>query len=123
MNREEQLTKSMLDMANGAIKERTDIEMSKIIKNILDVNTNPTKSRKMTLTLTFTPDAQRQVIAVKCEAKSALQPSTPVAMSLYVGEFAGEIQAVEMKPQVPGQMDLFGGEEAQPAQLRLIESM
>ena len=26
MNREEQLTKSMLDMANGAIKERVDID-------------------------------------------------------------------------------------------------
>lgn len=47
MNKEETMTKSMLDMASGAIKERVDIEMPKIIKNILDVNTNPTKPRKL----------------------------------------------------------------------------
>ena len=34
---------SILDMARGAIKERTDYEMAKIIDNILDVNTNATK--------------------------------------------------------------------------------
>lgn len=123
MNREEKLTKSMLDMANGAIKERVDVEMPKIIKNIMDVNTNPTKPRKMTLTLTFTPDAQRQVIATKCEIKSSLQPASPVTTSLYIGEFAGEIQAVEMKPQVPGQMDMYGNEEEQPARLRLVEDL
>ena len=50
MNKEERLTKSMLDMANGAIKERVDVEMPRIIKNIMDVNTNATKPRKMMLT-------------------------------------------------------------------------
>lgn len=123
MNREEQLTKSMLDMANGAIKERVDIEMPRIIKNILDVNTNPTKARKLKLELTFTPDEQRQVIAARCEVKSSLQPTRPVVTALYIGEFAGEIQAVEMKPQVPGQLDMYGEEEEAPAQLKLVESM
>ena len=86
MNKEERLTKSMLDMANGAIKERVDVEMPRIIKNIMDVNTNATKPRKMMLTLTFTPDEQRQVIATKCEIKSTLQPTNPVTTSLYIGE-------------------------------------
>lgn len=123
MNREERLTKSMLDMANGAIKERVDLEMPKIIKNIMDVNTSAIKPRKMVLTLTFTPDEQRQVIAARCEVKSTLLPTNPVTTSLYIGEFAGEIQAVEMKPQVPGQLDMYGGEEEQPAQLRLVEEL
>ena len=123
MNKEETMTKSMLDMASGAIKERVDIEMPKIIKNILDVNTNPTKPRKLQLNLTCTPDAQREVVAVRCDVKSTLQPSNPVAMSLYIGEFAGQIQAVEMRPQVPGQMDMYGNEEEQPAQLRLVQEL
>lgn len=72
MNREEQLTKSMLDMANGAIKERVDIEMPRIIKNILDVNTNPTKARKLKLELTFTPDGQRRAIVMECRTKLTL---------------------------------------------------
>ena len=33
------------------------------------------------------------------------------------------VQAVEMKPQVPGQMDMYGNEEEQPARLRLVEDI
>lgn len=120
---EDRLTKSMLDMASGAIKERVDVEMPKIIKNILDVNTNPTKPRKLTLTLTFTPDDMRQVVATKCEVKTALVASNPVTTSLYVGEFNGEVQAVEMQPQVPGQMGMDGSVQEEPAQLKLVESI
>ena len=121
--KEDRLTKSMLDMASGAIKERVDVEMPKIIKNILDVNTNPTKPRKLTLTLTFTPDDMRQVVATKCEVKTALVASNPVTTSLYVGEFNGEVQAVEMQPQVPGQMGMDGSVQEEPAQLKLVESI
>lgn len=120
---EDRLTKSMLDMASGAIKERVDVEMPKIIKNILDVNTNPTKPRKLTLTLTFTPDDMRQVVTTKCEVKTALVASNPVTTSLYVGEFNGEVQAVEMQPQVPGQMGMDGSVQEEPAQLKLVESI
>lgn len=34
---------SILDMAMGAIKERADYEMARIIDNILDPNTDPKK--------------------------------------------------------------------------------
>ena len=60
---------------------------------------------------------------MRCEVKSTLQTPNPVAMSLFIGEFAGQIQAVEMKPQVPGQMDMYGNEEEQPAQLRLVQDL
>ncbi len=91
MNREEQLTKSMLDMANGAIKERADVEMPKIIKNILDVNTNPTKPRKMTLTLTFTPDGQRRAIAMECGTKLTLSEvyKLPNQMDMFHDDLCG----------------------------------
>lgn len=39
--------KSIVEMAMGAIQERADYEMSKIIDNIIDVNTNPTKKRQL----------------------------------------------------------------------------
>ena len=55
---------SILDMAMGAIKERVDYEMGHVIDNILDPNTNPTKKRKMVLTLELTPDSERRTIVV-----------------------------------------------------------
>ena len=42
-------TKSILQMARGAFQERVDLEMAKVIDNILDPNTKPTQKRKLTL--------------------------------------------------------------------------
>lgn len=80
---------SILDMAMGAIKERVDYEMGHVIDNILDPNTNPTKKRKMVLTLELTPDSERRTIQVACTAKSTLVATNPVSTSLYVGAAPG----------------------------------
>lgn len=56
--------KSILQMARGAIQERADYEITKILDNILDPNTSATAARKLTLTLTLKPDDTRQNIAV-----------------------------------------------------------
>ena len=41
--------KSILEMSMGAILERVDYEMGKVIDNILDPNTKPTGKRKITV--------------------------------------------------------------------------
>ena len=109
--------KSILQMCNGAFQERADYEMSRLIENILDPNTDPTAKRKMVVTLELIPDGTRQNITVKCSTKSTLAQPVPVATMLYV---AGSDQIVEMTPQIPGQIDVFGGEQETPAMLRII---
>lgn len=37
---------SLLDMANGAIKERIDYEMGRVMQNISDPNTKPAAPKK-----------------------------------------------------------------------------
>ena len=39
---------SLIDMANGAIKERLDYEMGRVIQNISDPNTKATAKRTIT---------------------------------------------------------------------------
>lgn len=39
---------SLIDMANGAIKERLDYEMGRVINNISDPNTKATAKRYLT---------------------------------------------------------------------------
>ena len=46
-----EMQKSILQMARGAIMERADYEMSRLLANILDPNTSATAKRKLTLTL------------------------------------------------------------------------
>lgn len=113
--------KSIIDMARGAIKERADYEMARILENIMDPNTRADKKRSLTLQLDFLPDADRRQIGVAVTAKSKLEPTNPVATALYItGDDNGEISAVEMVPQIPGQQDVYGGEQEEPAHLRLI---
>ena len=115
-------TTSILQMARGAILERADYEMSRIIDNIMDPNTNPTAKRKLTLTLEFQPDSARQVIQLKCTAKSALCPTDPVAPSLFVTNDGREVNAVEIAQQIPGQVNFQGEEQEAPPVLRILRA-
>lgn len=116
MNESQQ--KSILQMARGAIQERADYEMSRLLENILDANTSPTAKRRLTITLELKPDDQRQNISVSVTAKSALAPTNPVVTSLYV---ADNDNVVEMVPQIPGQFGIDGSEQEAPSALKLIK--
>lgn len=115
--------KSILEMARGAIMERVNYEMARVMDNILDANTKATAKRKLTVTLTFAPDDERATIGVSVTAKTALATTNPVVTSLYlVGEDGtGEVQAVEMVPQIPGQTALDGVEQEAPPTLKVIK--
>ena len=114
--------KSFLEMARGAFMERADYEIARVVENILDANTNPTAKRKLTLTATFAPDGNRENVMVSFEAKSALAPTVPATTALYIaGEDSdGVPQIVEMTPQIPGQSDLYGGEQEAPPMLKIV---
>lgn len=76
--------KSILEMSMGAILERVDYEMGKVIDNILDPNTKPTGKRKITVGLELIPSADRKTITVQTTAKSTLVPTDPITTSLYI---------------------------------------
>lgn len=116
MNRE-----SILRMAAGAIEEKVDYEVTRVIDNILDLNTDPKAKRKISITLTFLPDAERKHISIQAEAKSTLAPTAAVATSMMItADGNGEMVVAEMVPQIPGQMNINGGEQAQPKILKLV---
>lgn len=115
--------KSILDMAMGAFKERADYEMGKIIDNILDPNTRADKKRALTVTIEFMPDTERQNLRINTTVKSKLEPTNPVSTALYItGDTNGEPIIVEMIPQIPGQVDMDGSEQAEPAVLRFVKN-
>ncbi|MEA4965403.1 MAG: hypothetical protein VB055_06240 [Oscillospiraceae bacterium] len=115
---------SILQMARGAIQERIDYEMTKVIDNILDPNTKATAKRKLTLCIELQPDDNRQTVSVTSTAKSALCATNPVATALYItGDVeTGEVTAVEMVPNVPGQLDMMGNEQEVAPVLKLVKN-
>lgn len=114
------MEKSILEMARGAIIERADYEMGRVMQNILDPNTKPTEKRKITLVIEFTPDDERSMIGVNVTAKSTLAATTPIRTALYASQGSyGDFNAVEMTPQIPGQIGL-DAEEQEPAPILRI---
>ena len=103
--------KSVLEMAMGAIAEITDYEVERVVANIMDPNTAAKAKRKITITLTFTPDDYRQQIGMDAQAKTSLVPVQPVR--------GGGLLLAEMTPQVPGQVDMDGVESPEPAIARV----
>lgn len=69
--------KSILEMSMGAILERVDYEMGKVMENILDPNTKATAKRKISVTLELIPSADRRTITVQSTAKRSLTPTDP----------------------------------------------
>lgn len=116
MTKEER--KSILQMAQGAIMERVDYEMSRVLDNILDPNTKATAKRKLTVTLTFAPDDEREHIELGTVVKPTLATTNPVVTSLYVFD---KHNVVENVAQLPGQMDIDGAEQQRPPLLKVIE--
>lgn len=115
--------KSVMEMSGGAILERVDYEMGKIIDNIMDPNTKATAKRKVTVTLEIVPDDDRTGITVHTVAKSTLAPTNPIMTALYVtgDRSTGEVQVVEMVPQIPGQAAMDGQVQEEPKVLKFAK--
>lgn len=109
-------SKSILEMSQGAILERVNYEMGKVIDNILDLNTKPDAKRKLSITLELTPSADRKTITVRTTAKSTLVATDPVTTGLFItsNPCDGQMLVAEMVPQIPGQFDFSGGEQSEP---------
>lgn len=111
---------SLLQMAKGAIQERVDYEVSRVVDNILDLNTEAKVKRKVVLTIEMVPDADRQVVKIAASAKSTLAPVVPVGTSLVVtADSNGEMILAEIVPQVPGQMSMAGTVQEEPKILKI----
>lgn len=93
------------ELAEGAVQEKIDQEVRKIVANILDVNTAFKPSRKLIVEVEFSSDSTRQVIETNVTVKSKIQPSESVSTLMMAGRNdAGYIQAAELKSSAPGQM-------------------
>lgn len=108
--------KSILEMSMGAILERVDYEMGKVLDNILDPNTKATAKRKITVGLELIPSADRRTITVQTTAKCTLSATEPITTSLFITTQpgTGEMVVAEMVPQVPGQYSIDGDIQEQP---------
>lgn len=72
--------------------------------NIINPNTDPKKVRKVTLTLSFKPDEERELAAVDFSVVPTLAPRKSIGSFIMIDRDAkGNAVAAETKRSVPGQ--------------------
>ncbi len=92
------------DFADGAVAERLNIEVQKVLQNIADPNTDPKKERKVTLVIKFKADEGRDVTAVQVAADSKLVPAKSIESKILMDlDSKGRVTGAELKSGVKGQ--------------------
>ncbi len=113
---------NILEVARGAIGEKLNYELAKVVENINDRNTKPDAVRKLSITVSLKPDSERQNISMSTQVKSTLVPTNNIETSLYLTEDGDSPALVEMTPQMPGQMSIDGGEQAQQKIIKIAKT-
>lgn len=95
-------------LAGGALKEKLNSELDKVLENIADPNTKDTKTRKLTISISFKPNEERDLAEVAIEAKTVLAPAMPSKTKIIIDRDleSGKVVAAEFKNQLPGQVEL-----------------
>lgn len=110
---------SILDMMNGAIGERVAYELTRIMKNCRDLNTEAKKARTLTIKLSIVPTENRDSVAVRAEVASKLVPVKPIDGALLLGGTEDDPVVMEYTPQVPGQQSFDCSTENEPKLVKL----
>ena len=94
--------------ANGAFTAQVNRAMEEVTKNIQDPNTEPGATRKITVTIGFKPNQERNFVATGVQTKTTLAPALGAVTALSMGKdiHTGEVEAVEIGNQIPGQMSM-----------------
>lgn len=92
------------NFANGAVAERFNIELQKVLENIADPNTDPKKARKLQLNITLKGNENRDVASVGVQAKSTLAPARDIETSIVLDvDSDGSVVGSELKSGIKGQ--------------------
>lgn len=79
----------LVTIGNGAALELFKREMARVLANIKDPNTSPTKARSIGLTFSFKPYNDRSGAAIEIEVKSRICATTGVNATIYIQRIGG----------------------------------
>lgn len=107
------------EFAGGKLSVQLNKALEKITENVQDPNTDAQKVRKINVSISFRPNDERNFVATTVETKLSLAPELGATTALSMGRDlrTGEVEAVEIFNQIPGQMsvnDVIDQEEEEP---------
>lgn len=96
-------------LANGAFSVQVNRAIQEVAENIQDPNTEASAARKITVTIGFKPNKDRNFVATSVQAKTTLAPALGTVTALSMGKDikTGKVEVVEVTTgQIPGQMSV-----------------
>lgn len=96
------------EIAEGALQEKINAAMRKVLENMQDPNTPYKVKRGITVKIGFTQMESRTDAVVDVSVETKLAPSSPISTMMAIGKDLrnGEVYAAEYGNQVKGQMSL-----------------
>ncbi|HDU0722991.1 TPA: hypothetical protein REO55_000224 [Staphylococcus pseudintermedius] len=92
------------ELGQGALQELFESELEKVIENINDINTDPTKKRKITMTIDIKSDEYREIIFADVKVKSNLVSMDSTGIKLFnIVDKNGERVVNELRSGAKGQ--------------------
>ena len=94
--------------AGGKLSVQLNKALEKITENVQDPNTDALRVRKINVSISFRPNDERNFVATTVETKLSLAPELGATTALSMGRDlrTGEVEAVEIFNQIPGQMNV-----------------
>ena len=107
------------EFAGGKLSVQLNKALEKVTENIQDPNTDAQKVRKINVSISLRPNDERNFVSTTVETKLSLAPELGATTALSMGRDlrTGEVEAVEIFNQIPGQMnveDVIDQEEDAP---------
>lgn len=105
--------------ANGAFTTQVNRAIEEVTKNIQDPNTEATTARKITITIGFKPNQERNFVATGVQTKTTLAPALGAVTAMSMGKDikTGRVEAIEIGNQIPGQISLEEVEEIETVEV------
>lgn len=105
--------------AGGKLSVQLNKALEKITENVQDPNTDAQKVRKINVSISLRPNDERNFVSTTVETKLSLAPELGATAALSMGRDlrTGEVEAIEIFNQIPGQMsvnDVIDQEEEEP---------
>jgi len=105
------------EIGNGALEERFQVELQRVLNNIADPNTDVKAKRVITVQVTFRPGKNRDDAAIDVRCSSKLAGITSVESMVFIGRRDGKVVAVENDIKQSG---LFDEQQPEPRPLAAV---
>ncbi len=111
----EKQIKRLDELLDGGVTERFNIEMARVMNNVFDPNTDPKAKRQIQIIIEIKPNERRDAADFKVDVKSKIAAMSPISQTVFLRQDdEGRVIATEITKEIPGQVDMYGNEQAMP---------